>query len=631
MRIQNNIMALNTHRQYTTNNDKVSASAEKLSSGFRINRAADDAAGLAISEKMRSQIRGLNMSARNSQDAASLIQTAEGALQEVHSMLQRMNELADQSATGTNATFDRTQIAKEFDQLKREINDIAEQTTFNNMKILDGSLSAQGFTRSAATVGLYANDMGTLDAGNAVIKSTPSIATGVGNAAVAQAGTIVNTAAIAASSGTVKGDVYQAQITFDDGTVIKGAELAAVANNDVTIAATDVGKSFNGVQFTSKDGTKYAIAATNASIVFTAVETGKVSTPITKADVSINFVRNNLDATATDQVDAGDNAGAAAIAVTSAATGTAGKRVNTVEVDVNKLNVGDTITVGDMTYELVSNLGDTKTGNTGILFTTDKTTSNLASKMTLSSGVTVASAAEGTFTITQTTLDSDKSVAFSHKSGATQGTQVEFDLVKMKDGDEMSVKVGTTEYTATYRQGDTVTDIYNNMGLRSAFGDDAYVKDNSIILNERKASVDFTGVTPGASEFGQMRIQVGALEGEQLNIEVKSMNTAGLGLDSTNIYDQDSAGKAITAVRTAIDTVSDQRALLGAMQNRMTYKINNLKISAENLSAAESRIRDVDIASEMTTFTKNNILGQAATAMLAQANSAPQNVLSLLR
>ncbi|MDL2237844.1 flagellin, partial [Christensenellaceae bacterium OttesenSCG-928-K19] len=113
--------------------------------------------------------------------------------------------------------------------------------------------------------------------------------------------------------------------------------------------------------------------------------------------------------------------------------------------------------------------------------------------------------------------------------------------------------------------------------------------------------------------------------------EVKAMTTAGLGLDGIDIYDQDSAGKAITAVRSAIDTVSDQRALLGAMQNRMTYKINNLKIASENLQAAESRIRDVDIASEMTSYTKANILSQAATAMLSQANSAPQQVLSLLQ
>ena len=149
MRIANNIMAMNTHRQYTINNDNVAKSSEKLSSGYRINRAGDDAAGLAISEKMRAQVRGLNMAAKNSQDAISLVQTAEGALQEVHSMLQRMNELAVQSSTGTNESFDRSAIAAEFDQLKDEIDQISSQTTFNNMNILDGSL---GGSRNAAVL-----------------------------------------------------------------------------------------------------------------------------------------------------------------------------------------------------------------------------------------------------------------------------------------------------------------------------------------------------------------------------------------------------------------------------------------------------------------------------------------------
>ncbi len=155
MRIQNNLSAYGAHRILGFNGLSLAKNTEKLSSGFRINRAGDDAAGLAISEKMRSQIRGLNMASKNSQDAVSLIQTAEGALQEVHSMLQRMNELSVQSATGTNQTFDRTQIAKEFEQLKREINDISEQTTFNNMRLLDGSLSAEGLQRSQYTSGIY--------------------------------------------------------------------------------------------------------------------------------------------------------------------------------------------------------------------------------------------------------------------------------------------------------------------------------------------------------------------------------------------------------------------------------------------------------------------------------------------
>ncbi len=273
MRIQNNLMAVNTHRQYGINNNAVSKSAEKLASGYRINRAGDDAAGLAISEKMRAQVRGLNMASKNSQDAISLVQTAEGALQEIHSILQRMNELAVQSSSGTNDdTVDRKALNSEFVQLRTEIDDIASQTEFNDMKLLNAGTGVSTFT-----------------------------------------------------------------------------------------------------------------------------------------------------------------------------------------------------------------------------------------------------------------------------------------------------------------------------------------------------------------------IQVGAKNGDTLNINISGMSATGLLIDANTVDTAAAAQTSITKIRTAVNKVSDQRADLGALQNRLEHKIANLDISAENTQAAESRIRDVDIAKEMTAFTKNNILSQAATAMLAQANAAPQNVLSLLR
>ncbi len=142
MRINNNIMALNTHRQYTINTQNVATSTEKLSSGYRINRAGDDAAGLAISEKMRAQIRGLTMASKNSQDAISLVQTAEGALQETHSILQRMRELATQSASDTNETVDRAALNEEFTALISELDDIAQKTAFNDKLLLDGSFGS---------------------------------------------------------------------------------------------------------------------------------------------------------------------------------------------------------------------------------------------------------------------------------------------------------------------------------------------------------------------------------------------------------------------------------------------------------------------------------------------------------
>ncbi len=190
MRINNNIMALNTYRQYTINNQNVSNSTEKLSSGYRINRAGDDAAGLAISEKMRAQIRGLNMASKNSQDAISLVQTAEGALQETHAILQRMRELATQSASDTNETVDRNALDAEFQALIEEIDDIAEKTAFNNKPLLDGTFTAALIQTGANTGDTLSISIGNMDAatllltGNVATQADASTAIGVVNTAI---------------------------------------------------------------------------------------------------------------------------------------------------------------------------------------------------------------------------------------------------------------------------------------------------------------------------------------------------------------------------------------------------------------------------------------------------------------
>ncbi len=407
MRIANNITAMNTHRMYTGNNNAITKSAEKLSSGYRINRAGDDAAGLAISEKMRAQIRGLNMASKNSQDANSLIQTAEGALQEVHSMLQRMNELANQSATGTNQDFDRSQISAEFDQLKNEIDDISKQTNFNNMKLLDGSL-ASGASKAK------------IDSGN------------LGVHKVIDTLTFTKNTGLSDQIGTY---------TFEAATDA-GAE--AIGLDDET----------KGIQVSFKDG------AGN----------------VTKTTINLE----------------------------TAITGDTTKANGAIKIDLSAAGMG----VWEATNSAVTNVANIATA--------------LASNTMVTTG-------------------------------------------------------------------------------------------------------------DGTAGPGGLQIQVGANEGETLTISVEAMDTEGLGLTSATIADQTSAEHAITSTQKAINDVSEQRSTLGAMQNRLEHKINNLDNTAENLSASESRIRDVDLAKEMTSFTKNQILSQAATAMLAQANSMPQNVLSLLQ
>ncbi|HBU12742.1 MAG TPA: hypothetical protein DEB31_08475, partial [Clostridiales bacterium] len=628
MRIQNNIMAMNTHRQYTLQNEKVAGSAEKLSSGYRINRAADDAAGLAISEKMRSQIRGLNMAARNTQDAASLIQTAEGALQEVHSMLQRMNELADQSATGTVGNFDRTQIAKEFDQLKREINDIAEQTTFNNMKILDGSLSVKGFDRSATTVGLFATSLGTLPEENAVTQTVPTIPNVA--AAYEHVSGLKFVDVEVGDAANDGGKFAKVTIEITPGVSITSGELQIPATDGI-IQETALADAFNGVMFTH-DGTRFKITKDSGvagGFYITALTANPVTPQIKNATMfgHNNFTNVTLAGTKVPLEESGLLAGEPSIinggSLTNPPstanmpagsidpaytynTGSAGKRQADIAIDPAKLRINDRLVIGDRTYQLVNTLSEvTEDGVYGIVWTDEAETADAVSGTVSQTGRSMATLinslatgigptgatvaaipaggsvpAGGGIRITQNLPDSDSSISFSHQSRGTQGTRIEFDITKLKDGDKIDVTVAGQPYSAVYREGDSVTDIFNNLGVvASGTTETIYPKDNSILFKELNATAEFTGVTVSTVEYGTMRIQVGALEGEQLNIEVQSMNTKGLGLDPFNIDTQDEAGKAITAVRSAIDVVSDQRALLGAMQNRMTYKINNIKVS----------------------------------------------------
>jgi len=512
MRIQNNITAMNAHRQYTVNNDNKAKAAQKLSSGYRINSAGDDAAGLAISEKMRAQIRGLDTASKNSQDAISLVQTAEGALQETHSMLQRMNELAVQSSTGTSEDFDRAASNAEFVQLNKEIDDIASQTTFNNMKLLDGSLGGGKLlvdVKNAATTLSAGDAVGTLSFNNHFGLS----ATKEGTYTLSE-GTVAANGTFTAGAG---GTHIQATFTDNDGnvtnTVMKFADIyssSGNANEGFSLDLSDAGLGkFQGI----------LTGATTAAAALT-----------------------SLDGATTEVRSFYTDAAAGATAVTGVAAGA------TLSGVVAKGVFTISSSGSDLIFKNAS--GDTL-----------KT-------------VTVAGAGMGV--------------------GAAGAFQI----------DLTDVGLGKIDYPSL--AGSTAAGIVGDL-------------DN------------FAKITSGGSAGGELKVQVGALEGEQLSISIGAMDSAGLGVKSLSIADQDSAGKAITATRNAINTVSDQRALLGATSNRLEHRINNLNVSSENAASAESRIRDVDMAKEMTNFTKQGILSSAATAMLAQANSAPQQVLQLLQ
>ncbi len=553
MRINHNIAALNTHRQLSFNNTSASKNLEKLSSGLRINRAGDDAAGLAISEKMRGQIRGLEMASKNAQDGVSLIQTAEGALNETHSILQRMKELATQASNGTNTESDRSAMQDELNQLTSEINRIGNTTEFNTQKLLNG--------------GIGTND------GAKITKAT--------SASVTATGTV--TAAASDADLTITVD----NVTFNIGNVT----VASADEAGAKAAAIELGNKTSG-------GTKLSelvdITTDGAGkLVFTAKSTGSSS--------SIEFSADDaaLGITAADDKGVGTPSTIERHGIEAAAALASG---NTIDA-----NSTFTVTVGNESAVTVT-LKEGKTYDTG------NADANVAKSamQDLIKDINAALQEAGLSDKVTASLSADNKVQFVSETG--------------KD-----IKLGDGTGTPLNAMGFTVaTDTVKNI--------------NQV-------------VGPGAQGTGyNTSFQIGANTGQSMSLQINDMRSAALGITGNagqagftssnsvtngtndikaeaalNISNKDDASKAIAIIDNAIASVSSERGKLGAVQNRLEHTINNLGTSSENLTAAESRIRDVDMAKEMMEFTKNNILTQAAQAMLAQANQQPQGVLQLLR
>ncbi|SDO37233.1 flagellin [Alkalicoccus daliensis] len=387
MIINNNISAMNTHRQLGQNQNAMQNSMEKLSSGLRINRAGDDAAGLAISVKMRAQINGLDQASRNAQDGISLIQTAEGALDESHSILQRMRELAVQSANDTNTESDRNEIQKEVNQLTSELDRISDTTEFNTQNLLNGDIGSAKFS-----------------------------------------------------------------------------------------------------------------------------------------DESI------------------------------------------------KVNNNDSQAFGEMSI----------------------------------------------------TADTEDIV------NGTYNVKVEGLTVSEEDGSVESYQVNITDSNGN---SDTVTvahdeEDFEHNGITFAFNGTDNAEAGSALVGQEATVTTREAVAEGGSNA--LSFQIGANSSQTINVGINDMSSSALHVDNVDLTTAAGAGAALSAINDAIETVSAERSNLGATQNRLEHTISNLDNSSENLSAAESRIRDVDMAAEMMEMTRANILSQASQSMLAQANQAPQSVLQLL-
>ena len=572
MRIQHNIMAMSAYRNYTNNVSAMKKNLEKLSSGYKINRAGDDAAGLAISEKMRAQITGLETAQKNAKDGISLVQTAEGALTEVHDMLNRMVELATMSANGTyDNTTDRAQLQKEMDQLRSEIDRIADSANFNGIKLLNGEMNGTGdvtvtegaitgvavtankdgdHSGSEAAAGVYSFDIKDLEVSDASATQTTIHLTVGGQNLVANTTTV----------GITDGKASAASIA------------AAITATQMVIDNVTYSVSVNGTKVTL---TQEAVPTTTDEYLTDDA-----------ANMQVSF------SAAVDENQSWDQA----LHVDTKPSVFAPSKVAQGEFTLTAamLKDGQKITIGKDTYTFKIGKDSTVEGENVIdLSKFEEDDANLVK---------------------------EASIALSQQENTM------FDITT--DGAKMYLteKVGQVDYDKDWDlKGGTGTDD----GVWNTKVGSTDTKTGVVTWQAKDTS------TTSAATGTSLTLQIGdtAESFNQLKVDIRDMHCDSLGIDaaSINIKDQASAAAAIDKIKAAINQVSDVRGTLGATQNRLDHTINNLSVMTENIQDAESTIRDVDVAEEMMAYTKNNILIQSAQAMLAQANQVPQGVLQLLQ
>ena len=633
MVVQHNMQAANANRMLNVTTSAQSKSTEKLSSGYKINRAADDAAGLTISEKMRKQIRGLDRASTNAEDGVSAVQTAEGALTEVHSMLQRMNELATQSANGTNSTTDRQAIQDEIDQLTTEIDRVSETTKFNETYLLkgdtDGATSAKNVNAHDAGLAgkLVANGDGT-----STFKLDKALADGDKVTIAGTQYTIGSTTSSADGYGKLS-DLSAKTLSVGDSVTTAGNKYTLVdeaKNEDATYT--------DGMQI-NIDGKKYTIGnatdLTNATLK-KADATTLVSEALQKGkDVSITKIgtvagmyaaASAVDIKVVSSLDTGK------ISSLDCGSGTAGKAPTAAELATKAgatLGAGDTVTVKGVSTKATNS--DPATMNTikdvvKQLKATDvvkigTNTLNIAEETDVANNkytvndVLALLNDNDEVTITATTADAKNAMAAAGLTAATAYTAVE------------------TKNSSDAKNVISAKDAYSMMAEElqkaSSIGADVAAE----VKSDNSGSFTITQGTVDVKEGLSFNLHVGADADttNKISVSIDSMSSAGLGIKGIKADTEQDATYAIDAIADAISQVSSQRSALGAIQNRLEHTINNLDNVVENTTSAESRIRDIDMAEEMVNYSKNNILAQAGQSMLAQANQSNQGVLSLLQ
>jgi len=511
--INTNTMSLNAQRNLTTSSSSLATSIQRLSSGLRINSAKDDAAGLAISERFTTQIRGINQAARNANDGISLAQTAEGALGEVGNNLQRIRELAVQARSATNSASDRQALNAEVQLLKQEIQRVAEQTNFNGTSLLDGSFTNQAFQIGA-------------DQGQTINISQ------IANANVHKLGDWTS----ASTPASVIGQ------SATGGAAAATPTTSGVAGTFTPVAAADAG------------GFTFSVGGVD-------IHTAAAGDAVSVADLT-TALANKSDALA-------------AAGITMTGTVAAGTLAFS-RADGNDMPITLTGTTGTEGFATVGFVGDHQDGTPAVA----------ADYPALTAGQLTLTKADG--------------------SGV-----IDITVGAAKTASERNTLLVNAINAKTHETGVTASLIDGKVQLENKEGN--FTIGGTLSATELASA---TGLTAGSSATTGTSFAAG---------------TAQTGFAELDISNQANADNAILAMDAALQSINSARADLGAIQNRFSSTIANLNTNSENLSAARSRIRDVDYAQETAELTRGQILQQAGTAMLAQANQVPQNVLRLLQ
>jgi flagellin len=586
MVINSNIMSLNAQNQLTKSQNELNTSMERLASGKRINSAADDAAGLAIANRMTSQIRGLDQAVRNANDGQALIQTAEGALDETTNILQRMRELSIQSANGTYDSGNRSTLNAEVRQLQDELTRIAETTNFNGQKLLDGSLGELVLQVGSEANQTISAEIGKLDA------------KGLGGQA---AGDVVGT--------TMGGSANISALS-----VITGVGGTTMSINGQSVGALDGETTLTGILKTINSN----VSGVEVS-AFTELKAAEEGDGVLRGDETVVIKSIGPD-TETNQIEITDTGSLQEVVDQINQKGAGFIKA---EIDED----GKLLLSNDTGARIVVEDGASATGTPALsalgmdATDTDKSTSN----------------AQLAFTITDPNLVDD---GVKIEFGANVDADMIADIgVQARDGGDITGAIVTT--STALNEGDLQI---NGVNIGAADGDATLANqaDNVVkAINEKSAE---TGVVAIANSDGSIKLD--SVDGSEITIAIKAGSDAtaatgfiesnnasstGNSVADINISTAAGAQKAIGILDNALEQVNSVRGDLGAISNRLDYTMNNLSNISENQAAARSRIEDADFAKESANLSRAQVLQQAGTAMLAQANAAPQQVLSLLQ